>query len=408
MMIELYDYQKTVVDEALPILSNKGYVYLALEERTGKTLISMSLADDLGYDDILFVTKKKAIPSIVSDYEKGEFSFNLDVINIESLSKMKDNAYDCIVIDEAHSVGAFPKLGKYAKELKLLCKKLKCDIIFLSATPATESHSQWFHQFTMYYKHKWNSYKNFYAWFREYGVPKQKYIRGIAINDYTETKNVYEIIKDDVVTLKREEAGFEHHTAKVRLVKCIPSKKLRDEAEELKRDKTVEISGDYIVADSGASMVSKLHQLSGGTVIGEDRSHRLDAYKLNKAIDISLDKNKVAIYYKYDAEKELITNALGKNWTSDLEEFQQSNKKWFVAQIDSASFGVDLHMCDCHIIYSLTWSGATYIQATNRMMNAKREHPVEVDVLIGLPIDKIVFDAVSKKKNFNARYYERN
>ena len=32
-MIELYDYQKEVVNKARPILLNKGYVYLALEER---------------------------------------------------------------------------------------------------------------------------------------------------------------------------------------------------------------------------------------------------------------------------------------------------------------------------------------------------------------------------------------
>ena len=368
----------------------------------------MTLAQKLQYKKVLFITKKRAIPSILSDFDKGDFSFVLDVINLESLSKVSKNRYDCIVIDEAHSVSAFPKLGKYAKELKLMCRKLKCDIIFLSATPATESHSQWFHQFTMHYNHQWSNYKTFYIWFRKYGIPNLKYIRGMSINDYTQTKGVYERVKDDIVTLKREEAGFEHHTAKVRLVKCMPSKTVISLSERLKRDKTIELSNDIVIADSGASMVSKLHQLSGGTIIGEDSSHKLDAYKLNKAIELSLDKEKIAIYYKYDAEKELITRGLGKNWTSDLEEFQQSNKKWFVAQIDSASFGVDLHMCDCHIIYSLTWSGATYIQATNRMMNAKREHPVKVDVLVGLPIDNVIFDAVSKKKNFNARYYERN
>ena len=52
----LYDYQQELVDEALPILDQYGIVYLALYQRTGKTPISLSVANMEGSQDVLFVT----------------------------------------------------------------------------------------------------------------------------------------------------------------------------------------------------------------------------------------------------------------------------------------------------------------------------------------------------------------
>ena len=44
-----------------------------MQTRTGKTLTALTAAENYGAKNVLFVTKKKAIDSIVSDYELGGF-----------------------------------------------------------------------------------------------------------------------------------------------------------------------------------------------------------------------------------------------------------------------------------------------------------------------------------------------
>ena len=63
-MIRLRDYQKSIVNKATEVLQRSGFVYLAMEVRTGKTLTSLSIAEKLEAKKILFITKKKAISSI--------------------------------------------------------------------------------------------------------------------------------------------------------------------------------------------------------------------------------------------------------------------------------------------------------------------------------------------------------
>ena len=159
--MELRDYQKEAVRQGLDILKTQAILYLALETRTGKSLISLSIASVIG-KPVLFVTKKKAIPSILSDYQKAGFTFHLDVTNYEQL-KNYSNRDRLVIIDEAHGTGAFPKPSLRAKQLREITKG--CPVILLSATPTPESHSQIYHQLwcanaTMPFI---SQYKNFYA-----------------------------------------------------------------------------------------------------------------------------------------------------------------------------------------------------------------------------------------------------
>ena len=66
-MIEFRDYQQKIIDDGVKIISEKGFLYLAMEVRTGKTLTSLGIAEKMGYENVLFLTKKKAISSITHD-----------------------------------------------------------------------------------------------------------------------------------------------------------------------------------------------------------------------------------------------------------------------------------------------------------------------------------------------------
>ena len=104
------DYQSSIIYKGTEILENHGLLYLAMEVRTGKTLTSLGICEKIGAKRVLFITKKKAISSIENDYNMLNPSFDIEVINYESVHKI-DYIFkpDVIIADEAHSLGAFPK-----------------------------------------------------------------------------------------------------------------------------------------------------------------------------------------------------------------------------------------------------------------------------------------------------------
>ena len=110
--MKLRKYQKEISDKAVNILKDYRFVYLAMEVRTGKTFTSLSVCQQLKVDNILFITKKKAISSISDDEMKLNECWNFWCINYESLHKLPDIKWDVVICDEAHSLGAFPRPSK--------------------------------------------------------------------------------------------------------------------------------------------------------------------------------------------------------------------------------------------------------------------------------------------------------
>jgi len=99
----LRDYQEDISKKANHILTSKGMVYLCMSVRTGKTLTSLETARLFGAKRVLFLTKKKAISSIESDYINFGYDnhFELFVHNDESMHKI-DGKFDLVVHDEHH------------------------------------------------------------------------------------------------------------------------------------------------------------------------------------------------------------------------------------------------------------------------------------------------------------------
>ena len=95
---------------------------------------------------VLFITKKKAISSIESDYNLLTPGYSFQAINYESIHKLPKVKWDMIICDEAHSMGAYPKPSKRAKQVKELLKYSNPKVILLSGTPTPESYSQMYHQ----------------------------------------------------------------------------------------------------------------------------------------------------------------------------------------------------------------------------------------------------------------------
>ena len=169
-MNKLRDYQLQLSELAANKLDLLGFVYLAMEVRTGKTITALNAAKIYGAKKVLFITKIKAFMSIDKDYNEFGFNeyFEIYIINAESLHKCRFEA-DFIISDEHHKYQSFPKPSKGASYFKKQFSDLP--IIALSGTMNPENYAQIFHQFWVSdfspFKHA-----NFYKWHNEFGKLK--------------------------------------------------------------------------------------------------------------------------------------------------------------------------------------------------------------------------------------------
>ena len=89
---------------AIATTATDGFLYLAMEVRTGKTLTALSALDHIvDVNEMVFVTKKKAIAGIQKDYKALAPKYKCTFINYESLHKLDVSKIDAIVFDEAHT-----------------------------------------------------------------------------------------------------------------------------------------------------------------------------------------------------------------------------------------------------------------------------------------------------------------
>ena len=96
-MVEFRDYQKQIINQGVDTINQYGFVYLAMEVRTGKTLTSLGIAEKLGCTDVLFLTKKKAIRDVENDNRSLSSNFSFFCINYESMHKLPDYDWDLVI-----------------------------------------------------------------------------------------------------------------------------------------------------------------------------------------------------------------------------------------------------------------------------------------------------------------------
>lgn len=406
--MKLRDYQETTSTEAAHTIQDYGLAYLAWECRTGKSITGLVTAQKYGAKKVLFVTKLKALQTVKNDYrelQKLTTPFEIEVINYESVHKATIEP-DFLILDEAHCLGAYPKPCKRAKDLKNICKDLP--ILFMSGTPTPESYSQLYHQLWVSSYSPFSEYKNFYFWSRDYVSVKQRKVNGHTINDYSFAyKNkIDREVGHLFFDYTQEEAGFKCDINEYDII-CPILPETLSMMEKLKKNKVLELSdGEIILADTPAKMLSKLHQLSGGTVITESGNHLIIDKSRAKALKNHFAGQKLAIFYVYKSEYDLLKDIFP-NHTDSPEEFQSSPDKTFITQIKRGREGIRLDTADSIIFYSTEYSYLSYEQGKNRIVSKERKDPANVYFCISEEgIEKDILEAVRNKKDFTLSWYK--
>ena len=404
--IKFRDYQNKIIVQGTEILRLKGFLYLAMEVRTGKTLTSLGIARLMNKKSLLFVTKKKAISSIENDYKALKTEYDILVINYESLHKV-DGVFDLVILDEAHSMGAFPKPSKRAKQVReLLSKCNNPDVILLSGTPTPESYSQMYHQVYGISNNPFKEYINFYKFSKQYVNVKQRKINGLYINDYHDGHiSILKEMKAYTISYSQKQAGFKVDTREHILevdVEPITHKLTA----QLKKTLVVEGKDETILGDTPVKLMMKLHQLYSGTVKFESGNSTILDYSKAQYIHDNFGDVKIGIFYKFKEELNALKKIYGDQLCTELEEFDTTSQS-IALQIVSGREGISLRKAEALVYYNIDFSATSYWQSRDRMTTKERLESDVYWIFAKGGIEKDIYKAVSKKKDFTVNHFKK-
>jgi hypothetical protein len=389
-----YQHQVDISSQALDILRKHMIVYLAMQERTGKTLTSILICEQTKCNNILVITKKKALVGWIDTLSKYTHNKTYECINYESLHKCTFKP-DLVIIDEAHSnLGAYPKVGKTWKEVYKFTKGKP--IIYLSATPSAQTYAQLYHQFKLSSWTPWIKYPSFYNWHKYYGIENIIYLGGRQIKQYNEVKSekVMRDVEPLFISYTRTELGFEHEPNDI-LHYIDLSSEVREYYNKLLKDRVAIVVGTEVIADTVMALRTKLHQLEGSTLKQDDKNIFLS--KIDK-IDYILktwgDSDNLVIFYQYQNELSLL---------------KQTFKSATILQGTSFAEGVDLSMYETCVVYSMDFSTAKYTQRRARQCNMKRDTPIDFHFLLvkGAISEQVYKTVAVNRTNFVDSYFNK-
>jgi hypothetical protein len=229
-------------------------------------------------------------------------------------------------LDEHHVNGAFPKPSNRTKLIKQRFSNLP--MIFLSGSPAVESGSQWYHQFWV---SNYTPFKeiNFYKWATNYvNIVKINYGNGYPSNDYTRANR--ELIQNKIdqylITFTQKDAGFETVISE-QILYCKMKPITYQLAKALLNDRFIKGQTDEILADTPVKLMSKLHQIYNGTCIGESGNVIIIDDSKIQFIKQKFNNKKIAIFYQFKGELDLIKQVYSDDITTDLNEFNNTDSQ---------------------------------------------------------------------------------
>jgi hypothetical protein len=410
--MQLRDYQNDIAGRAAEMLRTRSVCYLSMQVRTGKTFTAMHACSLYGAKRVLFVSKLKALGSIRMDYQVMQGAgagYSIEFINWESLHKVEvpDGGYCVVILDEAHTMGQYPRMNQRTEQVNAIPARAH---LLLSGTPTPESTSQLFHQFRATGRGPWEQYRNFYEWHKVYGEPWERYINGRMVKQYNRCKDtaVLDDAKRYMISYTQEEAGFKCEVTE--RVETVPMPgHIATAIRLLRRDKLFHTkSGDMVVADTAVKEMQKIHQLCGGTVITESGARIVaDRSKAEWVHRYAVGK-KVAVFYKYQAEREALETAIGMGCDS-IEDFNNIPAPAIIyLQIAAGREGVNLSTADALIMYNIDFAAVSYWQARARMQTLNRTAPA---LVIWLQyeggIESKILQAVHDKKDYTLQHYRR-
>lgn len=396
MKYEPLPHQIEKAKECLEVINKLGIVYLQGSPRAGKTLTSILVAEQLeDAKSVLVLTKKNAISGF-QKFISDDLKCSYHITNYEQAKKLNKNDYDFIILDESHSLGAFPKPSLRTKAIRELAYDKR--VILLSGTAIVESAAGIFHQ-CFITKYNPFDFKNFYAFHKEWGISASQFIAGRELKLYNQTKpKLIDEINKFSVFMTQSDAGINLQAIdELHYIELDDrTKKMYNHLQKNKIIKFYDVNNEVVelICDSTMKLRTSLHSLEGGTVKMNDKYYEVgNLEKINYIKKHFGDTADISIMSHFVHERELL---------------KKHFKNAVIYSSNANAEGVCLAHSKHFIIYSSDYSGAKHIQRRERIININGSNTLKVIfLLVKGAISQQVYAATSKKLDFNNAMFKR-
>lgn len=399
-----YDHQLELANKGLKILKENMIVYFACEERTGKTLASILVAERLKQiNKVLVLTKKKALTGWTETIFKYKPKKHYQIINYHQASKIKVD-YDLVILDEAHNyISSFPKRSKMWADIRKLTKGKP--LIYMSATPFAQGYQLLYHQFKLSDWSPWLAWENAYEWFGSFGIPKSIWIAGKEVQQYNNIEQVaFDEVKHLFITMKRSEIGFKvEPDSKIHYVEL--EDKTKQVYNTLIKDRAIELNGWTLICDTVSKLRPTLHMLEGGVALVLTKPEKGRKKLKRNYIQLGNTEKIQYILYNFGDSKDVV---IMYNYIAEEIKLKKYFKHATILQATSFAEGVDLSGYKHLIVYSQDFSTARHTQRKARQANLLRTEPIIVHyLLVSGAISDQAYKAVAiNKMNYVDRLYD--
>lgn len=435
----LYPYQKKVLDKLNQYNSGglftdtgtgKSYMSIAFyEDKWQKKLVNKCLVICLlgkieewerdfrkffPFDRILILDGKQ---KTMKQYRQG--NWDIAIINFEKTWRCTDlmyytNEQTMIIIDESHKIKAInTKQGEFIARLGMRTPYKLC----LTATPMEQGYYDLYNQFYFlgFINMNLKQFEEMFCVFILQFVPGlKKPFR--KIQRYKNSNILDDLLNKYCVFLKREVSN-----------ELLPSEivvetKLNDNFKIIEKDRLYQ----DIVLDNISSKRLGLKSLCSGTIMGKTiienttKYYQLDTYKIDWVKTfLETFNERVVIFYQYTHQMEQLYDEIKKTkrnvarYNSEFKEkdiFVNNKDCVILVQYKSGGTGIDwLKNSYVGIFYCLPDSYVEFYQAKGRIFrNGQDKKPLFYILLAkGNSIDKLNYNALENKQDFNDEFYER-
>ena len=415
-------HQLSQSEEGLKVLDKFNIVYLASEERTGKTLTAILMAEESEATTVLIVSKKgkplEGWSSTIKAYGRCRKIYR--VINYHSIHKLDGLVFDLVILDEAHNyISSFPKHSSLWD--KVASFTANTPIIYVSATPHAQGRQGLYGQLALSNWSPWRDYRSGYSWFKEYGVPTSIRLHGRYIETYKKFDD--ERIRKETdhlfLTQTRKDIGFEHEPEDV-LHYVELSDHTKTSYNHMMNKKVIQLDDNLLMLDTAIKLRTSLHMLEGGVakinIPGQVKlTDRIVEVKVEHVEGLSISN----VYYNLD-NKEKIDYILAKwgdtedlaimyNYRAERHKLSKYFSRALLLQSTTNAEGIDLYHVKDLVIYSQDFSTARHTQRRARQANKKRDTPIRVNfLLVKEAVSAQVYKIVSLNKlNFVDSLFDR-
>lgn len=410
MTIELRDYQLEALARAEP----RRTFGLFLQQRMGKTITALHIAQRWGCKEVLVVCPRAALRVWPAELKKLEnSSINLTVTTFGKCHYPElQRSWDCLIVDESHRIKSRDSLQ--TKRVWALSKLAKYSIL-LSGTPMGNGYEDYYAQLKILEPSAyptWSAFSEEFCIFELRMVPGRTNNRGepleySAIVGYRNLEKLKALL--DTCSIRRLRSDVTTSIRKNSYVKLSLDAESTKVYNQLKKDGFYKFGDDLVTTQSKLIKVLKLHQVCGGSIkLDSGEVQYLPSPKIQWIANyLSVTRHPVVVVCKYVAEMEMVEQvaaSMGKTSSrvAGKTTFDGTPTDVVVLQPQSG-VAIDLSFCKEMVIYSTDYSFLNWDQFLDRTVTMNSTSAKYIYLVIRKSVDELVLKCLKEKQSLESQ-----